>query len=280
VPTGAGTWRWLVLAALVGLPASASRAPAAMPDLPAGSRTRWVVEGPEEIVTDLAFDPDAVRDRLPSGLRFVTVGELADGGVPWAARLLGRRPALASWGVSFLEIVRARTFTVDGRAPRWPRHGAVALWFARVAPADAGTDLGPGRPFLALEFWVPDRAYAGYMRDRGYPAGYGDVRLRRERDGHWLGTVRVRDLDVTAACAPAGPVVGGPMSAGMQVFLPPVNATVTDTIRVAFAGHREQACGSGTSWELRGAHPIVGAVLLGETTYQYGYHLVGGTYPR
>ena len=273
-------WRGFLLALLLGSPASVVDAAAAVPDLPAFARTRWVVEGPEEIVTYLAFDPDAVRDRLPAGLRFITVGELADGGVPWARELLGRRPALASWGVSFFEIVRARTFTVDGRAPHWPRHGAAALWLARVAPADPGADLGPGRPLLALDFWVPDSAYARYMRDKGYQAGYGDVRLRRESSGRWLGTVDVPGLEVTVACRPAGPVGGGPMSAGMQAIFPPANSTVTDTVRVAFAGHREQACGSGTSWELRGTHPIAGGILLGETSYQYGYHLIGGTCPR
>jgi hypothetical protein len=273
-------WRGLLLALLLGSLVSVGDAPAAVPDLPAGARSRWVVEEPEEIVTYLAFDPDAVRDRLPSGLRFITVGELADGGAPWARELLGRRPALAPWGVSFLEIVRARTFTVDGRAPRWPTHGAAALWFARVAPADPRADLGPGRPLLALDLWVPDKAYARYMREKGYHAGYGDVRLRRESSGRWLGTVDVPGLEVTVACQPAGPVGGGPMSAGMQTIFPPANSTVTDTVRVGFAGHREQACGSGTSWELRGPHPIAEGILLGETSYEYGYHLIGGTYPR
>ncbi len=273
-------WRCLLLALLLGSLALAADARAVLPGLPAFARTRWVVQGPEEIVTYLAFDPDAVRDRLPSGLRFITVGELADGGVTWAREQLGRRPALASWGVSFLEIVRARTFTVDGRAPRWPSHGAAALWLARVAPADPGADLGPGRPLVALELWMPDRAYARYMREKGYQAAYGDVRLRRDSSGRWLGSVEVPGLEVTVACRPAGPVGGGPMSAGMQAFFPPANSTVTDTVRVAFAGHREQACGSGTSWELRGTHPIVGGILLGETSYQYGYHLIGGTYPR
>jgi hypothetical protein len=250
-------WRWLLLALLLGSPASLAAAPAAVPDLPAFARTRWVVEGPEEIVTYLAFDPDAVRDRLPSGLRFITVGELADGGVPWARELFGRRPALASWGVSFLEIVRARTFTVDGRAPCWPSHGAAALWLARVAPADPRADLGPGRLLLTLDLWIPDKAYVRYMREKGYYAGYGDVRLRRDSSGRWLGSVKGPGLIVTTACIPAGPVAGGPMSAGRQAIFPPANSTVTDTVRVAFAGHREQACGSGTSWGLRDRKSVV-----------------------
>jgi hypothetical protein len=178
---------------------------------------------------------------------------------------------MASWGFSFLKIVRARTFTVDGRAPRWPSHGAAALWLARVAAADSGADLGPGRPLLALDLWVPDRAYARYMRDKGYQAAFGDVRLRRESSGRWRESVNVPDLAVTAACTPTGPVAGGPKAAGMQAIFPPANSTMTDTVRVAFAGHREQTCGSGTSWELRGRHPVAGGVLLGETSYQYGY---------
>jgi hypothetical protein len=273
-------WRWLLLAALLGLSTSVADALATVPELPAGARTHWVVEEPEEIVTWLAFDPGAVQDRLPHGLRFITVGELAAGEVPWAKEFLGRRPAVASWGVSFLEIVRARTFTVDGRAPRWPSHGAAALWFARVAPADPRADLGPGRPLLELDLWIPDKAYVRYLREKGYCAAYGDVRLRRDSSGRWLGSMDVPGLEVTVACRPAGTVGGGPMSAGMQAFFPPATSTVTDTIRVAFAGHREQACDSGTSWELRGTHPVVGGILLGETSYQYGYHLIGGTYPR
>jgi len=269
-----------VLMALAGPALLAADTPAGVPALPGGARTHWVVEQPEEIVVYLAFDPATVQKRLPSTLRFITVGELAAGGVPWATEHVSTHPTQASWGISFLEIVRMGTFTIDGRGPHWPEGGAAALWFARVAPSDPATDLGPGRPLLVLDFWVPDRSYVAYMLEKGHYGEYGDVRLRRGPAGEWSGSVSADGLRVVATCVPAGPVAGGAGSAGMQALFPPGSSSVADVVRVAFAGHREQACEGAASWELHGTHPLAGGVLLGSSSFQFGYHLIGGAYPQ
>ena len=251
-----------------------------VPTLPGGARAEWLVEGPEELVLYLAFDPATVQRRLPSRLRFITIGELASGGVAWAKEFLGQHPTKGPWGVSFLEFVRARTFTIDGRAPAWPAHGAFALWFARVAPSDPSTDLGPGRPLLVLDFWLPDHAYVKYMSGKGYYASYGAGRLTPSARGRWSAALAVDGLTITAECTPAGPVTGGPNSAGMQAIFPPASSAVTDLVRIAFAGHREQACEAAPSWTFRGSHPLASAVALGAPTFQFGYHLRGGVYPH
>ena len=210
--------------------------PTSVPALPDGARTEWLVAGPEELVLYLAFDPATVQRRLPSHLRFITIAELASGGVDWAKDFLGQHPTRARWGVSFLEFVRARTFSIDGRAPVWPAHGALALWFARVAPSDPAADLGPGRPLLALDFWLPDRAYVSYMSGKGYYASYGAVRLSPSARGQWSGSLAVDDLSISAECTPVGPVTGGPGSAAMQTLFPPASSAGADLVRIAFAG--------------------------------------------
>lgn len=88
--------------------------PAQPPALPDGAQSHWVVGQPHEIVAYLVFDPATVRDRLPETLRFITVKELATGNVRWATDHLAEHPAQADWGISFLEIVRTGTFTIDG----------------------------------------------------------------------------------------------------------------------------------------------------------------------
>ncbi len=251
-----------------------------VPALPDGARTEWLVAGPEELVLYLAFDQSTVQKRLPSRLRFITIAELASGRVWWAKDFLGQHPTKSRWGVSFLEFVRARTFRIDGRAPLWPAQGAVVLWFARVAPSDPAADLGPGRPLLALDFWLPDRAYVSYMSRKGYYASYGAGRLSPSAQGQWSGSLAVDGLTISADCTPVGPVTGGPGSAGMQTIFPPASSAVTDLVRIAFAGHREQACEAAPTWTFRGSHPLTSAVALEGPTFQFGYNLRGGTYPH
>jgi hypothetical protein len=250
---------------------------AQIPALPQGAQTKWVVAGPEEIVIYMIFDPATVAERLPKILRFITIKELAEGGVPWAREHLSQNPAHADWGISFIEIVRMKTFTIDGHAPHWPEHGAAALWFARVAPADPAKELGPGKPFLALEFWLPDRDYVAYMRRKGHYANYGDVRLHKDKNGKWIGSIEVDGLSAACECTPADKIQGFG-SSGMQAIFPPADSGMTSFVRIAFAGHQERECGEDASWKFKGAHPLAKGMILGPTSFQFGYDLIGGAY--
>ncbi|HUX34076.1 MAG TPA: hypothetical protein VMV51_09390 [Gemmatimonadaceae bacterium] len=254
---------------------AASQAEAQRPAPPHGTTTHWEGRQPHEIVGYLVFDPATVASRLPPTLRFITIGELATDGVPWAKRDLADAPSRQRWGISFLEIVRMDTFDIDGRSPHWPDHGAVALWFARVTPADSMVNLGAGVPLLVLDFWLPDSAYVREMRRKGYYARYGDARLTREANGTWRGSIRADGLRATATCTPTGPLSGGPASRGSQALFPPASSGLTSVVRIAFAGHRVQPCAEVASWTIRGAHPIARGVVLGASDFQFGYDLVG-----
>ena len=253
--------------------------PAQIPVLPQGAQTKWVVAGPEEIVSYLIFDPATVKDRIPRFLRLITIGELAEGNVSWAEEHLEKFPAHGAWGISFVEIVRMKTFAIDGHSPRWPENGAAAFWFARVAPADPADELGPGKPFLVLEFWLPDRKYVAFMRAKGHYARFGEVRLRRDSDGKWIGSIDADGLSATCACTPAGEVEGFG-ARGQQVIFPPAGSGMTGMVRIAFAGHREQECTEDAFWKFRGTHPLAKGIVLGTSSFQFGYDLMGGAYRR
>ena len=271
---------FLLLVTLAIAASVVNDASAQVPVLPEGAATHWVVDQPEEIVGYLLFDPATVERRLPPTLRFITIEELAAGGVVWAMEYLVESPIHGHWGISLFEIVQMQTFTIDGHAPQWPDNGAVALWIARVAPSDATTDLGSGVPLLTLEFWIPDSSYAVEMRDKGHYATGGDVRLHQDSAGKWWGSVDIDGLSVVAECTPTGVPAGAAGSRGMQSFFPPHSSTVTSIVRVAFAGHREQRCEEDSSWQFHGAHPLTGVVALGPSTFQFGYDLIGGAYRR
>jgi hypothetical protein len=247
--------------------------------VPAGvdsSGTGWVVDQTAEIVVYVLFDPATVADSLPSTLRFISIGELAESSVAWAVDYLAEEPSRGGWGISFLEIARMGTFLIDGRAPSWPQDGAIALWAARVALSDSSTSLDLGQPLLLLEFWLPDSEYVAFMRGRGYYATFGDVRLGLGPNGRWWGTIGVEGLTVAADCMPAGPISGGAASSGMQTFFPPNRSSVKSSVSVAFAGHRIQTCTENSTWEIEGAHALAQGAPVGGSTFQFGYHLVGG----
>lgn len=192
---------------------------------------------------------------------------------------LAAHPGHEDRGLSMVEIVQADVFAIDGREPKWPTHGAVALWFARVAWNGEPPVPGAGQPFLLLNLWVPDSAYVQFMRRRGYPAEVGGVWLERGEDGAVRGAVAVEGLSIAADCRPDEAVSGGPGSRGVQTFLPPEDSPIHSAITVAFAGHRIQGCREGAVWQLTGDHPMAHGTVVGSSSFQWGYHLVGGTYP-
>jgi hypothetical protein len=267
----------VVVVLALAVSAIADKADAQVPQLPEGALTHWAIEGPEEIVSWVLFDPATVDHLLPARLRFITVGELAAVGIGWAVDHLSKRPSRAQWGVSFLEIARMESFTIDGDAPVWPEDGAVGLWFARVAPAHDAADLGPGQPYLALEFWLPDSSYVAKFREKGHYATYGNVVLNRSEDGKWRGTIAVDGLSIVAECVPTGPITGGRGSAGMQSIFPPASS-LANVVRIAFAGHRVRGCREDLPWIVRGTHPLAGGEVIGPAEFQFGYRLVGGAY--
>lgn len=261
-----------------GLPTDAAALPTSTQD---GGSGRWFVDGPEEIVTWVLFDPASVGDRLPADLRFVTVAELAAGNVGWARAWLEEHPGQGAWGVSFLEIVRAAKFEIDGRPPDWPTHGAFALWAARVVPLQSPSEPSEGGlPLLILDAWLPDQAFVAGMRAAGHYATFGDVGLSQNAEGRWRGTITIPGLDVIAECTPTGPVTGGPESAGQQVLFPPRAGGVDAVVQVSFSGHRLQDCASPATLVARGDHPLSRAVVLEPATFQSGYSLVGVALPR
>lgn len=246
--------------------------------IPEGSRTKWVINNAEEIVQYITFDPATVESTLPDNLRFITIKELADNNIEWAAKYLSSHPSNSKWGVSFLEIVRMQKFAIDGREPNWPEQGAAALWCARVASSDSAIKLGPGQPFLILNFWVPDSNYVAYMQNKGHYATYGDIELYQDSEQTWHGSIRTDNLTVEMLCNASGPVYGGPGSRGEQTFYPPATSIRSEIIRVAFAGHRIQECDNDSWWKLHGSHPLGQGIPVGSSNYEFGYNLIGGAY--
>ena len=224
-----------------------------MPPLPDGGRTRWIVDKVHEVVCYATFDPQQIRPALPAKFRFVTVSEVAKGGASWARDYLKEHASHSQWGISFLEIVQAKEFSIDGKKPHFPQNGAVALWCARIAPV--GEQSVYARPFLLLNMWIPDAEYAIYMRQRGHYATFGDVRLTSCPDGSWLGSVQTADLHISMECKPQGPISGGDHAAGTQTLIPPATASMPHFVQVVFAEHREQEC-LDANWRITGPHPL------------------------
>jgi hypothetical protein len=246
-------------------------------ELPEGVYTKWIVNGPEEIVSYLIFDPATVQERIPSFLRFITIEELAVSNIDWAKEQLKENPNHADWGIAFVEIVRMNNFEIDGKSPKWPVHGAAAMWFARVAFTDTNKNLDIGKPFLALDFWMPDSNYVSYMRYKGYYAAYGDVRLQKNSLGEWIGSIVVDGLHVECKCLP-GQNIESTGSNTVQVIYPPEQSGIKDFVRITLKGHTKQICEEGSSWIFKGVYPLVSSIILGSTSFQFGYSLIGGSY--
>lgn len=236
--------------------------------LPPGGTTSWEIQGPEEIVTFVLFDPKKPGVSLPAGLRFVSARDVR---MPEVQEYLKQHPDHAEWAFSFIEITRQKAFILDGKAPTLPKHGGIGLWFAPVDPSHLAEEIGKDKfdsiiapslgAVLGLGIWIPDREYVAYMRARGHHADYGRVTLVKESTGMFRGEIRLDDLHVRASATPHGDVREDP-TAGTQVLFAP-GETVVHSVVIVGSNARHRACTA--EWSKKGDHSLSRGVFVGPT---------------
>ena len=98
--------RALIVAGLLSLAAvwPSAAEDTALGPLPDGAVSRSRMGPAEEVVLYFAFPPEAVRARLPEGLRLLRVDELATRD-PDAAKEFEAHPERAAWARGFFEII-------------------------------------------------------------------------------------------------------------------------------------------------------------------------------
>ncbi len=264
---------------VVGL-ATAACHPARPPSLTTGGRALWTLEAPAQLVEWRTFDPRTVRNRLPPAVRFETVGEVARQGLPWALRYLEAHPEQEEWGISFVEVVRAASFAIDGRSPAWGEDGAAGLWFARVAWVDRPASVDDGRLLLALDAWISDSDFAARAGALGYHWAVGAAALRHDPDGEVTASVSAPGLEIRGNCRLARAASEATSGVGRQSILPPATSAIEGLVRVAFSGHRERACDGASHWSITGSHPLAATTPIDDLVFQFGYRFVGGVYGR
>jgi hypothetical protein len=236
--------------------------------LPPGGATSWEIQGPEEIVTFVLFDPKKPGVALPDGLRFVSA---RDAKMPEVQEYLKQHPDHADWAFSIIEITRQKAFLLDGKAPTLPENAGIGLWLAPVDPSRLTEEIGKAKfdsiiapslgAVLGLGIWIPDREYVAYMRSRGHHAEYGMVTLVKDKTGVFRGEIRLDDLHVQGSATPHGKVREDPAS-GTQVLFAP-GETVVHAVVIAGSNARHRTCSA--DWSKKGDHPLARAVFVGPT---------------
>lgn len=236
--------------------------------LPPGGTTSWEIQGPEEIVTFVLFDPKTPGVSLPAGLRLVSA---RDAKMPEVQEYLKQHPEHADLAFSFIEITRQKAFLLDGKAPTLPENGGIGLWFAPVDPSHLTEEIGKDKfdsiiapslgAVLGLGIWIPDREYVAYMRARGHYAEYGMVTLIKESTGVFQGEIRLDDLLVRSSATPHGDVREDPAT-GTQVLFAP-GERVMHAVVVAGSNARHRVCTA--NWSKKGDHPLSRGVFVGPT---------------
>lgn len=237
-------------------------------ELPAGGTTAWEIQGPEEFVTFLLFDPKAPGVSLPAGLQFLSA---QDAGMPEILEHLKLHPEHSEWAFSILEITRHKAFLLDGRAPKLPENGGIGLWFAPVDPSQLAGEISQEAfdsivvpslgAVLGLGIWIPDREYVEYMRVRGHHAEYGLVTLEQDSTGVFHGEIRLDDLQVRSSAKPQGDPQEDPTS-GTQVLFAP-GESVVQAVVIAGSGASNRLCEA--EWSKEGKHPLASGVFVGPT---------------
>jgi hypothetical protein len=251
--------------------------------LPAGGTTSWEIQGSEEIVTFVLFDPKAPGVSLPAGLRFLSARDVE---MPEVQEHVKQHPQHAEWAFSFIEITRSKAFLIDGKAPTLPENGGIGLWFAPVDPSSLAEEIPKERfdtviapslgAVVGLGLWIPDREYVAYMCARGHHAEYGMVTLVKDDTGAFQGEIRLDDLQVRGSASPHGDVREDPAS-GTQVLFAP-GEQVLNAVVVAGGNARHMDCTA--EWSKEGRHPLSQGVFVGPTYFTtYEAPLKGSAYP-
>lgn len=257
---------WSFLLALLSMIIVSSFAEAQR--LPPGGTTSWEIQGPEEIVTFVLFDPKKPGVSLPAGLRFVSA---RDAQMPEIQEYLKQHPDHAEWAFSIIEITRQKAFLLDGKAPTLPENGGIGLWFAPVDPSHLTEEIGKDKfdsiiapslgAVLGLGIWIPDREFVAYMRARGHHAEYGMVTLMKDSTGVFQGEIRLDHLHVRSSATPRGDVREDP-AVGTQVLFAPGDRVVHAVV-VAGSNARHRVCTA--NWSKKGDHPLSRGVFVGPT---------------
>ncbi|MDQ0462614.1 hypothetical protein QO010_000362 [Caulobacter ginsengisoli] len=279
--------RLLITAALLAA-APAAQSPAAQSpaaQLPDGAISRSRMGPASEVVLFFIFDPAGMQDRLPPGVRFRTIDEIAARD-PEAAAYLRAHPERGGWVRSFFEII-ASPMDYDGVRDRHGADGIMAVWYAWATPTAATIDprLKGGR-LVALESWVSEPKLAGAMRARGYPADPARIRLLRGPGGRLSASLQAPGVTVRVTCRLDGQPERPDWSARVsyQTIFSPAGGAPTFEV-VGFSGHVQEQCRAPT-WTMTGAGrlPTTYRALaalgqpVGETEFDYGYRLDGGLY--
>ena len=240
--------------------------------LPPGGTTSWEIQEVQAIVTFLLFDPKDPAVDLPSGLRFVSLREVAvKAPESEFEEHLKHHPEHSDWAFSFIEFVRPKAFLLDGKALTLSENGAIAVWFAPVDHSQLASEVAKDKfetviapspdALLVLGFWVPDREYVAHMRARGHHAEYGMVTLVKDRKGAFQGEMQLAELNIKTWGTPQGEARSEP-DPFTQVWFEP-GERVENAVILAGGNAREQDCTA--EWSKKGDHPLSRGVLLGPT---------------
>jgi len=242
--------------------------------LPNTQKPTWIMSDPSEVVTYLLFDTSLVNNLLPRYLNFVTVKDIANKGVSWAINHLKSNPNHKNMGISFLEIVNSTFFEIEGENLEFGSSKAIGIWFARVEVNRMIKT--KGTKYLSLEFLVPDMKFCKYMSSKGYYSEYADVSLVNNEDNNWIGKIVKDNLNITVNFNRKNNFINSGSYSNQTIFYSKKQKLNKYTI-VSFKGHRIFDC-SNVKWTIKGKHPLSESIIIGETTFQTDYELIGSQY--
>lgn len=276
----------LVPALLALLIAAPGRADApAFGELPDGAVSRSQMGPASEFVLYIIFDPALAADRLPPGLRFRTLAEMATRS-PEIAEHLKAHPEHAGWAHSAFEIIGSPSMQYDGVQARFGRSGGMAVWYASVARLDKTDPRPRGYQQINLGTWLSDPRLVAHMRAKGYPAQVASISFTRSATGEVKGRLDLAGLHVRAYCRLNGQrlMPDWAKAGSYETIWNPAGFAPAFEL-VTYKGHVVEDCGE-ARWRMSGRATLVrafdqrglGGRVIANTEFASGYVLQGGLY--